>query len=242
MSSPKTLARLAGLLYLIVAVGGGFSELFVRMSVKVPGNAAATAANIADHQALFRAGFVMDLVDFTCFLGVGLLLYWIFRSVNPLVALAMLVVNAVSVAMQALNMLNHLAALLLATQPKLTGGLSGQTANSLTTFFLEMHHQGYLIAQIFFGLFLLPLGYLVYKSGYLPRLIGIFLMIGSAGYIADLVAVYSSPGFDSSIGLLFASVGGLAEIVFLLWILVMGVKVPPADVLRRPVAATVQVP
>jgi Domain of unknown function (DUF4386) len=240
MSSAKTMARLAGLLYLIVAIGGGFSELFVRMSVKVPGNAAATAANIVAHQTLFRLGFVMDLVDVTCFLGVGLLLYWVFKWINPQVALAMVVVNAVSVAMQSLNMLNHLAALLVATQPRLTGGLSGQTANSLTTFFLEMHHEGYLIAQIFFGLFLLPLGYLVYESGYLPRLIGIFLMIGSAGYVADLVAVYSSPGFDSSIGLVFASVGGLAEIVFLLWILVMGVNVP-ADEPRRPIGATARI-
>jgi len=83
MSSPKTLSRIAGLLYLIVAIGGGFSELFVRTNVRVPGDAAATAANIVGHATLFRAGFVTDLLDFTCFLGVALVMYAILRSINP---------------------------------------------------------------------------------------------------------------------------------------------------------------
>src|SRR6266571_2020999 len=147
MISTRTLSRIGGLLYLAVAVGGTFSELFVRSSVKVAGDAAATAANIAQHAALFQAGFVADLVDFVCFLGAGLVLYVLLRDVNPQVALSMLVVNAVSVAMQALNMLNHLAALLVATDPQYTAGMSPEAAHSLVQLLLELHHQGYLIAQ-----------------------------------------------------------------------------------------------
>src|SRR5215467_1119445 len=108
MRSSNALARLAGLLYLIVAIGGAFSELYVRSTLRVPGDAAATAANIAQHASLFRVGFLTDLLDFTCFLGVGLLLSALFKSVDANVAVAMLTLNAVSVAMQALNMLNHL--------------------------------------------------------------------------------------------------------------------------------------
>ena len=204
MLSTKSLARIAGILYLAVAVGGGFAEFGARGSVKVAGDAAATAANIAQHAALFQAGLVADLVDFVCFLGVGLILYWIFRPTNPGVAVAMLTINAVSVAIQALNMLNHVGALMVATDPRFASLSSG------ALFFLELHHQGYLIAQIFFGLYLLPLGYLVYLSGMFPRALGIALMVGSVGYVVGIVVT----------PLAFA--GGLAELLFLVWLLVRG--------------------
>lgn len=204
--STRALSRIAGILYLVVAVGGGFSE-YVRTSVTVSGDATATAANVASHATLFKAAFVTDLLDFASFLGVGLLLYAILRSVNPMVAVAMLVVNAVSVAIQALNMLNHVGALL-TSDPR------------LVLLLLQLHHQGYLIAQVYFGLFLLPLGYLVFKSHVLPKLIGAFLMIGSAGYVAGIVATYLSPNFESSLALYPALVGGLSELTFLVWLLI----------------------
>lgn len=229
MTSTKTLARIAGLLYLIVAVGGAFSELFVRSSVKVPGDAAATAANIVQHATLFRIGFVTDLVDFTCFLGVGLVLYAILKQVNPEIALAMLVINAVSVAIQALNMLNHVGALLIATDPRFTAGLSSEASHSLVVLLLEMHRQGYLIAQIFFGLYLLPLGYLVYRSGFFPKALGIILMIGCAGYLANVVAVWISPAFQSSVAIYFGMLGGVAELLFLLWLLIIGLTTPTPE-------------
>lgn len=211
MLSDKVLARIAGILYLVVAVGGGFSELYARGSVTVPGDAAATTANIVQHAALFKAGFIADLVDFTAFLGVGLILFAILRSVNLPVAVAMLAINAVSVAIQALNMLNHAGALLVATDPRFAAGMSPDASHSLVLLFLELHRQGYLIAQIFFGLYLLPLGYLVFKSGMFPRALGVALMVGCAGYLVGIVATS------------FAFVGGMAELVFLVWLLVRGV-------------------
>ncbi len=223
MSSSKTLARLAGILYLIVAVGGGFSE-YVRLSVRVRGDAAATAANVAEHASLFRLGFVADLVDFACFLAVGLLLYAILKPAGPRIAVSMLALNAVSVAIQALNMLNHLGALLVATDRTYTTGLSSDTVAGLVALLLDMHAQGYLIAQIFFGLFLLPLGYLVYRSGLFPRVLGRILMIGSGGYVAGVVATYLSPGFESSLAVYFGIAGGLAELTFLVWLLIAGVN------------------
>jgi hypothetical protein len=225
-TTPNVLARIAGFLYLIVAVCGGFSELYVRSSVTVPGDAAATAADVVAHATLFRLGFVADLIGFTCFLLVGLILYALLKSVNAQVALAMLVLNAVSVAICALNMLNHLGALLVATEPAYTAGLSAQTSHALVLLLLDLHHQGYLIAQIFFGLYLLPLGYLVFRSGSFPRVLGIVLMIGCGGYLADIVAIYLAPGFTSSLSTYFATVAGLAELLFLLWLLVMGARAP----------------
>lgn len=216
-SSTKTLARVAGALYLLVAVGGGFAQA-VRLSVRVSGDATATAANIAQHAALFRIALATDLLDFVAFLGVGLVLYSLLKPVNAQIALAMLVINAVSVAMQAINMAVHAAALMVATAPAY-----GMTSSAL--FFLDLHQQGYLVSQVFFGLYLLPLGYLVYRSTMFPKLLGIVLMLGCAGYLGGVAASYLSPTLESSIATYFGLAGGLAELAFLLWLLVFGAKV-----------------
>lgn len=219
MISRNRLARAAGLLYLVVAVGGGFAE-YVRSGVRVPGDAAATAAAIAQHATLFRIGFAADLVDFTCFLGVGLILFTLLKPVNGPIAVAMLVINAVSVAIQALNMLNQLGALLVATDPAYTAGLGSTAAHDLALLLLDLQHQGYVIAQIFFGLYLLPLGYLVYRSGWFPRPLGVVLMVGAGGYVVGVAANFIAPG--SSLPIYPALVGGVAELLFLLWMLARG--------------------
>ena len=224
MISRNRLARGAGLLYLLVAVGGGFAEA-VRSSVRVPGDAAATAANIVQHATLFREGFAADLVDFTCFLGVGLVLYVILKPVNGPIATAMLTINAVSVAIQALNMLNQLGALLVATDPIYSAGMAPAASQGLVMLLVDLQHQGYVIAQIFFGLYLLPLGYLVYQSQFFPKAIGILLMIGAGGYVEGVVANFIAP--TSSLPVYPAVVGGLAELLFLLWLLVMGAERTP---------------
>lgn len=217
MTSTKTRARIAGALYLLVAIGGGFAQS-VRLSV-VGGDAAATAANIAQHAALFRTALAADLVDFVCFLGIGLLLYGLLKPVNPEVALTMLVINAVSVAMQAINMTLHAAALLVATSPAY--GASTSSAQ----LFLDLHQQGYLASQVFFGLYLLPLGYLVFRSRMFPRALGVVLIVGCGGYLAGVAASYLSPTLESSTATYFGLLGGVAEICFLLWLLIIGARV-----------------
>lgn len=215
MTSTKALARIAGALYLIVAVLGGFAES-VRTSVTVSGNAAATAANVVQHATLFRAAFVADLVDEAAFIGVGFVLYVLLRNVNQRLALAMLLLNVLSVGLQAANMTNHLAALMVATDARYGA------PQTQVLFFLELHRQGYLVAQVFFGLYLLPLGYLVYRSRMFPRALGVVLMVGCAGYLGGVVSTFASPGFDSSLATPLGLVGGLAEIGFLLWLLAFG--------------------
>lgn len=223
MTSNKVLARTAGILYLAVGVLGGFSE-YVRTSATVPGDAAATARNVVERASLFHLGFVADLVAFACFLAVGLLLYVVLRPVDPRIALAMLLVNAVSVPITVLNMLNQLGAVLVATDPAYTAGLSHATAQAIVALLLEMHRQGYLIGQIFFGVFLLPLGYLVFKSGLFPKVLGVILIAGSAGYLAQVAAIYAAPDFQSGVAVYFGLAGGIAEIVFLFWLVIAGAR------------------
>lgn len=222
MISTRALARVGGAIYLAVGVLGAFSE-YVRTSVTVPDDARATAANVAAHVTLFHLGFVTDLIDFTCFLGVGIVMYVILRPVSPAVALAMLVINAVSVPIQALNMLNQAGALLAATDPAYGAG------PTTVLWLLEMHRLGYLIAQIFFGLYLLPLGYLVFRSGIFPKVLGIVLAIGATGYVGGVATSFASPGFQSGAALYLGVAGGVAELLFLLWLLVMGAGTPARE-------------
>ena len=222
--SIKNVARVGGLLYLAVAVAGGFSE-YVRTSNTVAGDAAATSANVAGHATLFQVAFAADLFDLPLFLALGVILYVVLKPVNAPLALAMLLLNVVSVAIQALNMLNHAGALLIATDPQFTTGLSAASAQAFVLLLLDMHRIGYLIAQIFFGLYLLPLGYLVFRSEFFPRVLGVALIVGCAGYIAGVATSFAGAGFESSIANYLGLAGGLAELVFLAWLLIMGLDV-----------------
>jgi hypothetical protein len=229
MFSKTQLARVAGVLYLVVAVCGGFSQLVVRSSALVAGDAAATAANIRASASLFRIGLVTDAVNITCFIGLALALYVLLSPVNQKIAAAFVILNAIAVAIMGVDLINHAGALIVATDPTYASALGAGSADTLALLFLDLHRHGYLIAQIFFGLWLLPLGYLVYRSGFFPRVLGILLMIGCLGYLADFVAIYTSPGFESSLSPYLALPAGLAEIAFLVWLLAMGAKVSRQD-------------
>ena len=214
----RNLARVGGLLYLADAVVGGFSE-YVRTSNTVSGDATATASNVAAHSTLFRVAFAADLADLLLFLTVGIVLYTIFRPISAPVALAMLALNALSIPIQALNMLNHGAVILLTTQSQ----FASIGSPALILFLLDLHRVGYLIAQIFFGSYLLPLGYLVYRSGYMPKVVGGVLMAGAAAYVAGVAFSFAAANLESSVATYFGLAGGLAELTFLLWLLVRGI-------------------
>jgi Domain of unknown function (DUF4386) len=217
MASEKRRARLAGLLYLVVAACGGFSELYVRAGAKVAGDAAATAGNIAASATLFRVGALTDLVNLVCFLVLGLVLYGLLKPVAAGAARAMLAFNAVSVAVLTANLVNHLAALQAAT--------AGDDAQAML--FLDLHAYGYLVAGTFFGLWLLPLGWLLLRSGYAPRALGALVMAGSLGYVADLVIRVLDPAAGEALGPVVVLPSALAELSLTLWLLVKGLDIQP---------------
>jgi hypothetical protein len=225
MISKPTLARLAGLLYLIVAGTGGYSELGVRADLIVAGDPAGTAGTIAASAGLFRLAFVLDLINITCFCLVALVLYALFASVNQKVAVAMVVFNAIATAVMSVNMLNHFAALAVATGADGTTALGNDSANALVLLFVDLHRHGYLIAEIFFGLWLLPLGYLLCTSGYFPRTLGVLSMIGCVGYLLDVGAAFTSPTLESGIGPVVLVPTAVAEVSVVLWLLIRGARV-----------------
>ena len=213
-------ARVAGLLYLVVAVCGGFAELAARSSITASDDVADALRDGAD---LMRVAFAADLLAYACFLLVGIALYGLFKDVHRIAAVAMLTMNAVSVAIQSLNLVNHAGAALAAQRG----------ADELAVLFLDLHGVGYLIAQVFFGGWLLPLGYLVVRSGMVPRVLGYALMVGGVGYLLGLVVELAAPGAGAVI-LVPGMLGGISEVAFLLWLLVKGVREP----VREEVAST----
>lgn len=225
MAREKRLARIAGSLYLAVAVLGGFAELVVRGSIVEIGHPVATADNIRGSATLFRAGFVADLTQATLFLFTAMALYLLLRGVDELVARAMVVIVAVSVAIMCLNLLNQWVALRVATDESLAAALGAGGADALTGLFAGMHHDGYLIAQIFFGLWLLPLGYLVVRSGWFPAWIGVLLIVGCFGYLVDTFATFLAPDVANTIEAVVVAPAAIGEASFVAYLLIRGVRV-----------------
>ena len=225
MTGTRRLARVAGLLYLIVALTAVFAEL-VRSRIVAPGDAAATADSIRASATLFRVGFVTDLVQATCFLLTAMLLYQLLRHVNRPVAAAMVTFVAVSVAIMCLNSLSQLAALLLATGDRYPSALGQAGSDALVLLFTDLRHDGFLIAQLFFGLWLLPLGYLVVRSGYVPKVLGVLLAAGGVGYLVDLFAQFLAPGVADRLAPFALAPATIGEVAFVTWLLVKAVRVP----------------
>jgi len=224
-TSPKKTARLAGFLYLIVAVCGMFAELYVNSKLIVSGDAAATASNIMANELLFRIGFVSNLISSACFLLFALVLYKLFKPVNKNFVLLFVFLVSTSVVILCINMLNQFAALLLLNGAGyLTAVFNTSQLQALSMFFLDLYKYGYLIAQIFFGGYLLPLGYLVFKSGFLPRIIGVLLIIAGFANLIDFFTQFLFPSFAAIISP-YVLLLTLGEIVFGLWLLIKGVKV-----------------
>jgi hypothetical protein len=213
--SPRNLARVAGLLYLVVAVTSGPAQLF-RESLFAPGDPAATAANVRNNVEALRLALVGDMIGIAAFVGVALALYFLFREVGRREAVALLVCVVVSASIEAADLTNHLAAYLLATGPALTEG------DRLIALALQLHGQVYYVAEVFFGLWLVPLGLVIWRTGWAPRPLGAALAAGGILYLVALVPVYASASLDASISVAIALPAGIAEIVFAIWLAVVG--------------------
>lgn len=195
--------------------------LFLREALIVPGDAAATATNIVASRSVFTLSIVMDLIVQVVFIFLVLALYKLLKPVNKNQAVLMVVLFLVSVPIAMLNVLNQFAALLLSSGADHLTAFPAEQLQALVPFFLELSEYGIHIAYIFWGLWLFPLGYLTFKSGFLPRILGIYLMISCFGYLIDFVTFLFLPNFGVSINMFT----GWAELFLCLWLLIKGVNV-----------------
>ncbi|MDO6588411.1 DUF4386 domain-containing protein [Salipiger sp. 1_MG-2023] len=191
--SSLSYARLTGALYLAIALAGGFSILYVPVMLNVPGDPAATFDNIARHRGLFHAGLIGDLVMMTAEIFVSAMLYFMFRSVNPTLALAACFARLMMVAVMSSMLFFHAGSLALADGSVPLGSFSEAQRLQLAGLMRHVHDAGVWIWQVFFCLHLILLGRLVVRSGLYPRLIGVGLMVGGTGYLVDSVQVFALP-------------------------------------------------
>lgn len=219
----KETARVAGLLYLLVIIFGMFAELYVSLRLIVPGDATATASKIMASELLYRIGFMSGLFHHTCFLLLVLVFYKLLKPVSKNYAVLMMVLGLGAVPIMMLNMLNQFAALLLLSGAGYLEVFTTDQLQALALLFLDFHSHGYFIAGMFSGLFLLPLGYLVFKSGYIPKVLGVLLMAGCFGYLTELIFVFIFPSY-AVISYLGLAVAIIAEFSITFWLLLKGVE------------------
>lgn len=223
MTSISKNARVAGLLYLLLTLLGPFRLIYIPNTLFVDGNATATAANIAAHEWLFRLGIVSDVFTGAISLLLTVALYQLFKGVNKRYALLMLVLGFMDTPLYLFNVLNDSAALILVHGADFLSAFGKPQRDALAMLFLRMHGQAIVSAQVFWGLWLFPLAILVIRSGFLPRFLGVWLIINGFAYLALSVTGLLFPlHLDTVSQIAFPC--QLGEVAFMLWILIMGAR------------------
>ena len=226
MSSTKNPGRFVGLLYILTSIPGFFAMMYVPSKLIVHGNAAATASNIAAHEMLFRLGIAGQLIGQAGFIFVALALYDLLKGVNRRCASLMVTLVVVQIPIAFLNELNSIAALVLVRGADFLSIFEKSRRDALAMLFLNLHFQGLVVDEIFWGLWLVPLALLVYRSRFLPRFLGVWLALaGFAWVILSLTGVLSPQYYDKVFT--YSQPAAFGEVAFMLWLVIKGAK-PPA--------------
>ena len=224
--SNKKMARTAGFLYLFVVLSGIFSLAYVPQTLIVKDDITKTFNNILASETLFRLGILSSLICYIFFIFLPLSLYKLLKPVNLNHAVLMVILAIVSVPISFINMQHHFAVLSLINGANEYLKVYNQAQLlAQVKFHLDMYTNGIQIVQIFWGLWLFPFGYLVFKSGFLPKILGILLMLGCLGYLVEFVGELLINKFNEIAITSYISIpGSLGEIGTCLWLLIMGAK------------------
>jgi hypothetical protein len=222
-TSPQFYARVGGVLYLIIIVAGLAGELFVRGSIVVSGNAAATAHNLIASRSLWRAGIAGDLVMHMCDVGLMLVFFVLLRPVNRSLALLVVLFNLVQTAVLVANKMNLLVPLFLLGDAEYLKTFSPQQLQALSYISLRAHDYGFGIGLIFFGAECIVVGYLIVRSGYFPRWIGVLMQLAGVCYLTNSFALILSPPLASRLFPFILLPPFVAELSLALWLLLKGV-------------------
>lgn len=226
MESLKKTARIAGLLYLLVAFTGPFVLIYVPGKLLVPGDATATANNILAHETLFRTYIAVGIVGELLFLSVVLLLFQLLKGVNRQLAAVMVILIFIDVPMAFLSIANQIATLSFVRGADFLAVFDKPQRDALATLLINIEKQGVLVSEVFWGLWLLPLGMLVYRSGFIPRFLGVWLFINGIAYvITSFTGILLPDQLDIVKKITFPILFG--ELALTLWLLIVGVKPAP---------------
>jgi hypothetical protein len=229
MSSTHNPGRVAGFLYLLLVVFAPVRLIYIPSRLFVRGNAAATANNIAAHELLFRLGILSDLFCGTILIFLLLALYRLLKGVNQNQAVLMVILGGVLPAtIDFINVLNDAAALMLVRGADFLSVLEKPQRDALAMFFLRLHHQEILAAEILWGLWLFPLAMLAYRSRFLPRFLGVWLIVNGLAYLTISFVGLLLPRYEDMVSnLAFPAL--LGEMAFMLWLVIKGANPPALD-------------
>jgi hypothetical protein len=228
-------ARIAGLFYLTLMTAP-LRLVYIPTKLIVSGNAAATAGNIAAHQTLFRLGILTDLFTAVMAIFLTLALYRLFKGVDQFLAALVVVLGALMVTpIYFLNTLNDAATLLLVRGADFLSVFDKPQREAMAMLFLRLHHHGVVVNEVFWGLWLLPFGLLVYKSRFLPRFLGVWLVLNCFAYLAQSVTGIMWPQYEDTVAN-YALPVMFGELAIMLWLIIMGAKE------RQPLAEAVANP
>jgi hypothetical protein len=221
MSFTKNPGRSAGLLYLLVSIPGAFALVYVPSKVFVHDNPAATINNITAFETLFRLGIAANLISQALFILVALALYELFKEVNRRHAALMMALIVVAIPIAFVNELNAIAALVLVHGADFLAVFDQPQRDALALLFVRLHGQGFDLAGIFWGLWLFPLGLLVYRSGFVPRILGVLLIANCFTYLVDSLTSLVLPHYQPVVSR-WMTPFQFGELLFMLWLLIMG--------------------
>ncbi len=229
MSLTRNPGRIAGFLYLILVVFAPFRLIYIPSKLFVHGNATATASNIAAHEFLFRLGILSDLLCGTVLIFLALALYRLLKGVDQNLAVLMVILGGMLPAtIDFFNVLNDAAALLLVRGADFLSVFEKPQRDALAMLFLRLHHQEVLAAEILWGLWLFPLAILVYRSRFLPRFLGVWLIINGFAYLTISFTGLLVPQYEGLVSD-YAFPALLGEIAIMLWLVIKGAKPQPRD-------------
>lgn len=224
-ASPQVYTRTAGVCYLLIILLGFFGQIVVRNSLIVPGDAAATLANIVASPWLWRWGILGDIGMHLLDIPLMVILYLLLKPVHKTIALMALVFNVLQTAVLATNKLTLIIPLLLMGNSQYAAAFTPEQIQAQIMLLLDVHNYGFALGLIFFGVACLGYGYLIFNSGYFPGLIGIFMAIAGCCYLINSFVLILAPALSP---LVFPLLGIclLAELSFCLWLLGRGVNIP----------------
>lgn len=217
-------ARIAGLLYLVIIIGGVFAEMFVRSRLVDYSNALVTAKNIEESEGLFRFGFSLELFVFVCDAAVTVLLYQLLKPINKELSLFAASFRLITVSILGLNLVYNFLPILLLNDSTYLATFNSEQLNTLSLFYMKVHGFGYNLALVFFSVHSVTIGYLISKSIYIPKILGILLIIAGLCYFINSYTSFLFPELSSKIFPAILLPALIAELALSLWLLIKGVK------------------
>ncbi len=223
MNSTKKKARIAGLLYLLLALTGVFNIIYVPSALIVFGDATATANNITSSELLFRTGILSGLMSNVIFVFLVLALYRLLKDISHKQAILMVILVVISVSTGLVSSFNQIAALIILSGADFLSVFEKPQLDALAYVFLRLHSQGLQAIQIFWGLWLFPFGFLVYKSRFIPKILGVLLIIAGFAYLLSSFTFLILPQYMAAISSLI-TVLEAGELPIILWLVIVGAK------------------